>query len=363
MHLLGVPGRVAPSSSGRASSRRCTAGSTAARIEETKTRSGSPGGRSRVTRVTWVVVAIAVLLLLLAVFVVVLYNRLVRLRNRTENAWAQVDVQLRRRYDLIPNLVETVKGYASHERATFEEVTKARTAAQQARTVPEQAEAENFDGGHRAAVRRRRGLPGAARDGELPAAAGAARGHGAEDRRLAPGLQRRGAELRHGARDRPDEHRGRPVQLRREAVFRDRGTGRPGGAEGPVLRAYRLLAVALLFLLASPATADAKSFVLPDANVEIRRARRFAAGRGDDHVPLRGSFSGAFREIPLREGERISNIFVAEGASGTRLAGRLRSGASAYPAATESGTSRAALGSSGTSARRTSCGPSRSATG
>ncbi len=92
----------------------------------------------------WVVVGIAVLLLLLAVFVVVLYNRLVRLRNRTENAWAQVDVQLRRRYDLIPNLVETVKGYASHERATFEEVTKARTAAQQARTVPEQAEAENF---------------------------------------------------------------------------------------------------------------------------------------------------------------------------------------------------------------------------
>ena len=93
---------------------------------------------------TWVVVGIAVLLLLLAVFVVVLYNRLVRLRNRTENAWAQVDVQLRRRYDLIPNLVEAVKGYASHERATFEEVTKARTAAQQARTVPEQAEAENF---------------------------------------------------------------------------------------------------------------------------------------------------------------------------------------------------------------------------
>ena len=89
-------------------------------------------------------VGIAVIVLLVAIFVVVLYNRLVRFRNRAENAWAQVDVQLRRRYDLIPNLVETVKGYASHERATFEEVTKARTAAQEARTVPEQAQAENF---------------------------------------------------------------------------------------------------------------------------------------------------------------------------------------------------------------------------
>jgi LemA protein len=94
--------------------------------------------------VLWLVVGIAILVLLIAVFLVVLYNRLVRLRNRTENAWAQVDVQLRRRYDLIPNLVETVKGYASHERATFEEVTKARTAAQRAKTVPEQAQAENM---------------------------------------------------------------------------------------------------------------------------------------------------------------------------------------------------------------------------
>lgn len=92
----------------------------------------------------WVIVLVLALVALLVLALVLLYNRLVRLRNRTENAWAQVDVQLRRRYDLIPNLVETVKGYASHERATFEEVTRARTAAQQAHTVSEQAEAENM---------------------------------------------------------------------------------------------------------------------------------------------------------------------------------------------------------------------------
>jgi LemA protein len=89
----------------------------------------------------WIVIAIVVVLVLV---VVAIYNRLVRLRNRAENAWAQVDVQLRRRYDLIPNLVEAVKGYASHERATFEEVTMARTAAQQAQTVEEQGKAENL---------------------------------------------------------------------------------------------------------------------------------------------------------------------------------------------------------------------------
>ena len=91
----------------------------------------------------WVIVLIAIFVVLVGI-VVAIYNKLVRLRNRAENAWAQVDVQLRRRYDLIPNLVETVKGYAAHERETFEEVTKARTAAQQAQTVPQQAQAENL---------------------------------------------------------------------------------------------------------------------------------------------------------------------------------------------------------------------------
>jgi LemA protein len=92
--------------------------------------------------VVWVIVAL-VLVLLVAIALALLYNKLVRLRNRTENAWAQVDVQLRKRYDLVPNLVETVKGYATHERETFEEVTRARTAAQQAQGVQQQADAEN----------------------------------------------------------------------------------------------------------------------------------------------------------------------------------------------------------------------------
>ena len=90
----------------------------------------------------WVIV-IAAIVIVLALVVVAMYNRLVRLRNRAENSWAQVDVQLRRRYDLIPNLVEAVKGYAAHEQTTFEDVTKARTAAQQAQGVEEQAKAEN----------------------------------------------------------------------------------------------------------------------------------------------------------------------------------------------------------------------------
>jgi LemA protein len=91
--------------------------------------------------VLWVIVLVVIVIVLVAILVA-MYNKLVRLRNRCENAWAQVDVQLRRRYDLIPNLVEAVKGYAAHERGTFEEVTKARTAAQQAQGVQQQAQAE-----------------------------------------------------------------------------------------------------------------------------------------------------------------------------------------------------------------------------
>lgn len=89
------------------------------------------------------VLIIVGIVVLLAIFLMVLYNGLVKLRNRIENAWAQIDVQLKRRYDLIPNLVETVKGYASHERGTLEAVTQARNMAVNAQGPQAQAQAEN----------------------------------------------------------------------------------------------------------------------------------------------------------------------------------------------------------------------------
>ena len=81
---------------------------------------------------------------LLVLFLIVTYNRLVKLRNRIDAAWSQIDVQLKRRHDLIPNLVETVKGYAAHERETLEAVIAARRQAVDAQGVESQAQAENM---------------------------------------------------------------------------------------------------------------------------------------------------------------------------------------------------------------------------
>ncbi len=88
----------------------------------------------------WIIVLIV--LAALVMWVISMYNGLVRLRNQVRNAWSQIDVQLKRRHDLIPNLVETAKGYVKHERETLEAVTKARTEAVQAQGVGEQAKAE-----------------------------------------------------------------------------------------------------------------------------------------------------------------------------------------------------------------------------
>ena len=80
----------------------------------------------------------------LVLYVVFVYNGLVRLKNRVEEAWSDIDVQLKRRYDLIPNLINTVKGYAAHESGLFQKVTEARTRAMQAGNAGEKAEAENM---------------------------------------------------------------------------------------------------------------------------------------------------------------------------------------------------------------------------
>ena len=89
------------------------------------------------------ITVILILLVIVAAIFIIFYNRFVRMRNMVDNAWAQVDVQLQRRYDLIPNLVETVKGYAAHEQKTLDAVTQARAAVANAATPDERMEAEN----------------------------------------------------------------------------------------------------------------------------------------------------------------------------------------------------------------------------
>ncbi len=90
------------------------------------------------------VIIILVLIVIITAWVIITYNSLIQFRNRIENAWSQIDVQLKRRVDLIPNLVETVKGYAGHEKEVFQKVTEARSALQNAKTVGANAEANNM---------------------------------------------------------------------------------------------------------------------------------------------------------------------------------------------------------------------------
>lgn len=91
--------------------------------------------------ISWIILIAVVAI---ALWIAGVYNGLVTLKNRTDEAWSDIDVQLKRRYDLIPNLVETVKGYAAHERELFQRVTEARTRAMGAQTPGEKAQAENI---------------------------------------------------------------------------------------------------------------------------------------------------------------------------------------------------------------------------
>jgi LemA protein len=93
-----------------------------------------------------ILLLLIVIVVLLVVFIIGIYNALVRLRNQVQNAWSQIDVQLKRRHDLIPNLIETAKGYMQHERGTLEAVTNARSQAMGAKGVAQAAKAEGVLG-------------------------------------------------------------------------------------------------------------------------------------------------------------------------------------------------------------------------
>jgi LemA protein len=90
------------------------------------------------------ILIILIIIAILVIAVVSIYNKLIRLRNMVKSSWSDIDVQCKKRYDLVPNLVETVKGYASHERTVFEKVTEARSMAMKATTPAEMAKAENM---------------------------------------------------------------------------------------------------------------------------------------------------------------------------------------------------------------------------
>lgn len=91
----------------------------------------------------WIIIIILAVVLLLVMYVIGVYNKLVQNRNKVKDQWAQIDVQLKKRVDLIPNLVETVKGYAKHEKETLDAVIKARNAFNSANTIEEELEANN----------------------------------------------------------------------------------------------------------------------------------------------------------------------------------------------------------------------------
>ena len=138
----------------------------------------------------WIVLGVIVVIVL---FLIIIYNRLVSLRQTVGQSWSDISVQLKQRHDLVPNLVETVKGYAAHERGTLEAVVKARNAAVAASGPAAQAQAENMLTG---ALRQLFALAEAypdlkANQNFLAAPVGALR-HREQDRRLAPLLQQRG---------------------------------------------------------------------------------------------------------------------------------------------------------------------------
>ena len=182
-------------------------------------------------------IVIVVVVVLLLLYVIATYNGLVKLRNRVENAWAQIDVQLKRRLDLVPNLVETVKGYAAHERQTLDAVIQARNAGVAAQGPQQEAQASNMLTG---ALRQLFALSEAYPDlkanqnflslqEELTATEGPGGVRAAVLQRLRPGLQHQDPVV-------PGGHPGRCDEVHRAGVLRGR-RGRSRSTSSAVLSA------------------------------------------------------------------------------------------------------------------------------
>ena len=187
----------------------------------------------------WLIVII-VIVVLLVVWVISMYNGLVKLKNQVESSWAQIDVQLKRRIDLIPNLVETVKGYAAHEKETLEGVINARNKAMTASTVADQAAADNMITG---ALNKLFALQEAYPDLKANQNFLAPAGRAHRDRRScgvrAAVLQRHRSEVQHEDRNLPDHDLRRNAPFHRARVLRGRGRG-PRGPQGRVLSPIHL---------------------------------------------------------------------------------------------------------------------------
>ena len=171
---------------------------------------------------------IAIIVVVAIIVIAVLYciakrNSIVASRNRVDESWSGIDVQLKRRHDLVPNLVETVKGYASHESAVFEKTTKARAEAMSAQSVGDTAKAENKLTGALTDLRAvAENYPDAAGDRELPAAQPQPLRARGRDPGLAPDLQLQRAVLQHRDPAVPRLDHRQPGRLHGARVLRDR---------------------------------------------------------------------------------------------------------------------------------------------
>ena len=152
----------------------------------------------------WIILGIIVVLVIWAIAV---YNGLIRLKNRVDEAWSDIDVQLKRRYDLIPNLVNTVKGYAAHEKEVFEKVTEARTRAMGAQSAADKAQAENMlSADSEKSFRGGRSLSRSQSQPELSGTSAGTHRHGRQNPGIAPVLQRQCARLQHENSSLPQQY-------------------------------------------------------------------------------------------------------------------------------------------------------------